>query len=165
MEVQRDSSVVIEYVVKTEDGTLIKGENGPVSLNFVVGYEQLMPALERRLLGLEEGSEVKFVIPAREAFGERDEKLVKKKTFADFPDGRDLLVGKWAVATHARTGTQYGYLVKEKGSDFVVLDYNHPLAGSDLYYELKVVSVRSALPDELEYLRPCEFKENGPDTE
>jgi FKBP-type peptidyl-prolyl cis-trans isomerase 2 len=52
-------------------------------------------------------------------------------------------------------------LVLEKKPDRVVLDYNHPLAGKTLVYQVKVEMVREANQEELEILRPCEFGEAG----
>lgn len=158
MEVGKDKFVIIEYRVHLDDGFFVKGENGAVSLNFVVGYEQVLPALERRLLGLKEGAEVDFVIPAGEAFGEYDALQVHTRTFSEFPEGQSLQVGKWIIATNEQTQAQYSYRVTEKTEDTVTLDFNHPLAGRALYYQVKVVSVRPALKEELEYLRPCEPK-------
>jgi FKBP-type peptidyl-prolyl cis-trans isomerase SlyD len=162
MDIGKDTFVILEYRVKLEDGTYIKGEDGPVSLNFIVGYGQILQALEKRLLGLEAEAETKFTIPAREAFGERDENLVRTRTFAEFPEGRNLEPGRWIVATNELTQAQYSYFVKDKTEDAVVLDYNHPLAGKDLHYQVKVAHVRPAAQEELEYLRPCE---HGPDSE
>jgi FKBP-type peptidyl-prolyl cis-trans isomerase SlyD len=159
MEVGKDRFVILEYRVHLDDGSYVKGENGPVSLNFVVGYDQVLPALERRLLGLGEGVEVEFVVPAAEAFGEYDASQVHVRTFEEFPEGRSLEAGKWIVATNEHTRAQYGYYVKGKDKETITLDFNHPLAGKDLYYQVKVVSVRPALKEELEYLRPCDSKE------
>lgn len=161
MEIQKDASVVIEYAIKLADGSIVKGEREPVSLHFIVGYEQVLPALEQRLRGLQEGERRQFVIPAAVAFGEHRANLVKTRSFEEFPEGRDLESGKWVVAISDRTGTRYGYRVVEKSADAVVLDYNHPLAGQDLHYDVKVIKVRPALQDELEYLRPCEYQDDS----
>ena len=158
MEVGKDTLVILEYTVRLKDGSYVKGENGPVSLNFFPGYGQVLPALESRLLGLSEGEEADFVIPAREAFGEYDGSLLHTKTLADFPEGQSLMPGKWIVATNEHTQAQYSYYIKEKTDEAIVLDFNHPLAGKDLYYKVKVVHVRPALQEELQYLRPCEFQ-------
>jgi FKBP-type peptidyl-prolyl cis-trans isomerase SlyD len=160
MEVGKDMFVIIEYRVQLDDGSYVKGESGPVSLNFIVGYEQVLPALERNLLGLSQGANVRFVIPASQAFGERDASQVYTRTFDEFPEGRALTRGKWIIATNEETQAQYGYYVAGKTEETITLDFNHPLAGKDLTYEVKVAAVRTALKEELEYLRPCEQKDN-----
>ena len=59
-----------------------------------------------------------------------------------------------------------GMIVIKKKPDRIVLDYNHPLAGKALIYQVKVEKVREANREELEILRPCEFGEAGsPPTE
>lgn len=160
MKIEKDSFVVVESVVRLEDGSFVKGDKGPVSMNFVAGYNQVLPALEQRLMGAVVGDELEFVIPAGHAFGDRDEGLVRSRTLNDFPEGRDLEPGRWVVATNEDTGAQYGYYVASKTEDSVVLDFNHPLAGKNLHYWLKVCLVRPATREELEYLRPCEQNED-----
>ncbi|MHC1729447.1 MAG: peptidylprolyl isomerase [Syntrophobacteraceae bacterium] len=160
MEIAKDILAVIEYDLRLEDGTFVKGENGPASMNFIAGYCQVLPGLEQRLLGLRPGSEVEFTIPARDAFGEHDSAEVRTMTFSEFPAGRQLEPGKWAIARSEETQTQFGYFVTEKTDSSITLDYNHPLAGKDLYYRVKVLHVRRALQDELEHLRPCEHGQN-----
>jgi FKBP-type peptidyl-prolyl cis-trans isomerase SlyD len=161
MEIKKDTFVIIDYCIRLEDGSYVKGENGPVSLNFIVGYDQVLSGLERRLLGLEEGAAVEFVIPASEAFGEYDATQVYTKTFDEFPQGHSLEVGKWVVATNEQTQAQYGYHIRGKTEDTIALDFNHPLAGKDLHYQVKVTRVRPALKEELEYLRPCEHGDDS----
>jgi FKBP-type peptidyl-prolyl cis-trans isomerase SlyD len=163
MDVAKDTFVVLEYTVQLEDGSFVKGEDGPVSLNFVVGYGQVLPALEQILLGLEAGTQKEFVIPAQRAFGPRDPSQVRTRTFEEFPEGKKLQVGKWVIATNARTEAQYSYFVADKTEDSVTLDFNHPLAGKDLYYRLKIVHVRPALEEELDYLEPCKRAEESED--
>jgi FKBP-type peptidyl-prolyl cis-trans isomerase SlyD len=164
MEIGKDTFVILEYTVRLEDGTFLKGgpQGDRASLNFVVGYDQVLPALELRLLGVEEGTQLDLVIPAREAFGERQEHLLQHKTYQEFPQGRDLPAGKWVVASNEYTKAQYSYYIQDKNEDFVVLDYNHPLAGKDLHYCLKVIKVRPASTEELAYLRPCESPQDQP---
>lgn len=165
MEVAKDMFVIIEYTVRLADGSFVKGGNGPVSLNFIVDYNQILSSLERRLLGLKEGDQTDFVIPAQEAFGEYDPSQVRSKSFEDFPEGRSLVAGKWVVATNEETQAQYSYYVKEKTDGTVALDFNHPLAGKDLYYDVKIIQIRPASNEEIKHLRPCEGseREESPD--
>lgn len=162
MEIAKDRFVIIEYDLRLEDGSYVKGENGPVSMNFVAGYGQVLPALEKQLLGAGEGARLDFVIPAGDAFGSHDEKLVRTMTFEEFPSGRRLEAGKWALAKNEDTQAQYSYLVLEKTGSYIKLDYNHPLAGKNLHYRIKVVHVRDALKEELEEIRPCEHGKAQP---
>ena len=165
MQVAKDSFVIIEYTVRLEDGSYVMGENGPASLNFIVDYNQILPSLERRLLGMSTGEEASFVIPAQEAFGDHDPTQVRTLKLDDFPEGRGLLEGKWVRAANEETQAQYSYFVKEKTDRTVTLDFNHPLAGKDLYYRVKVVHVRPALNEELEHLRPCQFGSENTEAE
>ncbi len=158
MEIVKDCVVTIAYTVQLEDGSFVKGSHtSPASLNFTAGYQQILPALERQLYGLREGDEVRFVIPAEEAFGPHRQDLCRRKRYEDFPEGRYLEEGRWVVATNEATGAQYSYKVIEKTDHDVLLDFNHPLAGHDLFYRVKVLKVRPATEEELHFLRPCEF--------
>jgi FKBP-type peptidyl-prolyl cis-trans isomerase SlyD len=164
MKITKDSFVVMEYDLHLEDGSYVKGQDAPASMNFIAGYNQVLPGLEKRLLGLEEGAEAEFTIPSGEAFGDCDQSLVQTRSLAEFPEGRHLEPGKWALAKNEDTKAQFSYLVRAKTDSSITLDFNHPLAGKDLYYRVKVVKVRPALPDELEFLRPCEHaKPEGED--
>lgn len=155
MEIGQDMFAVIEYTVQLDDGSFVKGEDGPVSMNFVVGYNQIMPSLELQLIGLREGMEKEFVIPACDAFGEYDPHQVRVRPLDEFPEGRNLEAGKWAIATNPETEAQFSYFVREKTSETVTLDFNHPLAGRALHYRVRVMRVRPADEEELHYLRPC----------
>jgi FKBP-type peptidyl-prolyl cis-trans isomerase SlyD len=156
MQIAKDRFVVIEYSLRLDDGSFVKGEKSPASMNFIAGYGQVLPALEKRLIGLGQGAQTELEIPAAEAFGEHDESLIRTMDLSSFPAGRDLEPGRWALARNKATGAQYSYLVVGKTDSTITVDYNHPMAGKDLHYHVKVALVRPALEEELEFLRPCE---------
>jgi FKBP-type peptidyl-prolyl cis-trans isomerase SlyD len=156
MRIAKDSFVVIEYSLRLEDGSFLKGENTPASMNFIAGYGQVLAALEKELIGLEQGAQKELIIPASDGFGERDESLVQTMALSGFPHGRNLEPGRWATAKNEATGAQYSYFVREKTDSTITIDYNHPLAGKDLYYTVDVILVRPAFAEELEFVRPCE---------
>jgi len=130
-------------------------------MEFVTGYNQVIPGLERRVIGLSQGDEAEITVNPGEGFGPYDPSLVQEKTFERFPEGKNLEEGRWALATNPQHRVTFGYLVVEKKPDSIVLDYNHPLAGKTLVYHVKVEKVREANREELEILRPCEFGNPG----
>lgn len=158
-----NSYVKIKYTVRLENGEIIKGDpaEGLAHMEFVTGYNQIIPGLERRLIGMSPGDRGEIVVPSEEGFGQHDPELIQEKTFQEFPAGRDLEEGRWARATNPQHRVTFGYLVLEKLPDRVVLDYNHPLAGKTLIYQVSVDRVREANREELEILRPCEFGQQG----
>lgn len=151
--------VRIRYTVKLESGEIIKGDpNDSLEyLDFITGFDQVVPGLESRLIGYNRGDHVELRIPPEEAFGPYNPSLVQERTFDDFPEGTSLEPGKWAVASNEQYKIQDGYLVKEKGPNSVTLDYNHPLAGKALIYELSITEERPARQDELALIKPCDF--------
>ena len=158
-----NSYVILKYMVTLENGEIVKGdpEEGLAHMEFVTGYNQVIPGLERRVIGLSQGDEAEVTVPPDEGFGQYDPDQIQEKTFTEFPEGKDLEEGRWALATNPQHRVTFGYLVLEKKTDRVVLDYNHPLAGKTLVYQVKVEMVREANREELEILRPCEFGEAG----
>ena len=164
MTIQPENSyVTIKYTVRLENDEIVKGdpEEGLAHMEFVSGYNQIIPGLERRLVGMSQGDKGEIGILPEEGFGPYDPSLVQEKTFKEFPEGKNLTEGRWVRATNPEHRVTFGYLVLEKKSDRVILDYNHPLAGKTLIYQVSVENVREARRDELEILRPCEFGDPG----
>jgi FKBP-type peptidyl-prolyl cis-trans isomerase SlyD len=155
---RENTRVSLKYTVRLDTGDIVKGDSakGLAHMEFVTGYNQVLPALEMKVIGLSEGQEVAFALPPEEAFGDYDPSLVQERTFVEFPQGRDLEEGRWVRATNPDHLVSFGYRVIEKRADRVVLDYNHPLAGQTLHYQIKIDKVSEASKEELEILRPCE---------
>lgn len=154
------SYVRIKYTVSLESGEILKGDpdDGLEHMCFVTGFNQVLPGLERRLIGLKKGGAVKISIPPEEAFGLHDGSLVVEKSFIEFPEGKSLESGKWVSAANKQHKIQSSYYVKEKKPNSVILDYNHPFAGENLTYDLMVVEARPATQEELALIRPCDFE-------
>ena len=110
-----------------------------------LGNGELAAAVEARLIGLVEGSEESFSLAAGEAFGERDAGLVQRvrRSLLDAHGDAD---GDYRVGDVVRFPTPDGQatfagVVQEVGSDDVVFDFNHPLAGRPVTFDVKLVAV------------------------
>ena len=120
--------------------------DGGKPIRYVHGYGMLVPGLEKRLIGLVAGEEKEIVVPAVEAYGEHDDELV-------YELGRDEIQGDVGegdeIVLEDEEGDQASVFVVEVTKDTVLVDGNHPLAGIDLRYRVKVREVRDATTDEL----------------
>jgi len=160
--IAQDQYVVLEYRLRLDSGEQIRGTPAaPAYLTFVAGCQELMPGLERRLWGLREQEEVEFVVPAAEAFGEYDPSNTQEWSRKVFPAGMELKVGQKVIPANLPFPPEYPLSIKEVKENSVILDMNHPLAGHDLHYSVKVVEVRPATPEELQPLKQCKSCQEG----
>ncbi len=134
-------------------------ESDPASpMPVVVGYGQLLPALERALDGLAAGERCTAVLAPRDAYGSRDPHAIIEVDRADFPP--DVAAGDRFEAERD-DGAVVVLQVIDVAEDLVVLDTNHPLAGQRVQYEVDVLEVRPATAEELD--RAVERLEEAPD--
>jgi len=156
MIIHRDCFVTLAYRLRLNSGEYVRGSAAaPETLTFVVGYNELLPALENRLLGLRPGDERQFTIPAAEAFGARNPNLLQEYSRKRFPAGAELRPGQAVVPSPCAIPIEFPYRIVEVREDTVILDQNHPLAGEDLNYEVKVLEVRPATDEELAARQTC----------
>ena len=155
--IAQDQYVCLEYRLRLDSGEQIRGTaEAPALLTFVAGCNELMPGLERRLRGLREQEAVEFVVPAAEAFGLYEPENVQEWSKKVFPPEMELKVGEKVLPANLPFPPEYPLTIKEVREDSVILDLNHPLAGHDLHYWVKVLEVRPATPEELEPLKQCQ---------
>lgn len=149
--IQANAFVVLDYVLKDSEGEVVDrsdGEDGE-PIRYVHGYGMLVPGLEVRLKGLAKGDQRDILVPAAEAFGEHDEELVLEVDRAEFPDPKVVAVGDEFIA-ESPDGDEAVMHVVEVRDDVVVVDANHPLAGTDLVYSVTVRELRPATSEEIE---------------
>ena len=150
--VQAGSFLTLHYRLAGPAGDIINTfADKPATLT--VGTGELSPAVEQRLLGLEEGTRAQFDIPAGEAFGERNPEMVQwvaRKLLVQMgdPDERYGLGDVVQFPTPDGLGS-YAGAVRELGEDkdgdghpdAVLFDFNHPLAGQPVTFEVRVIGV------------------------
>jgi FKBP-type peptidyl-prolyl cis-trans isomerase SlyD len=151
MQVSKDKVVTFHYVIKDkETGEVIEDskEHGePAKVLF--GRNLLLEGLEKGMMGMEEGERRTIEVKPEEGYGEVDPELIQKvprEYFGDIKLERGMLL---------RAQTPDGQIIDLRVVDFddqnVIVDLNHPLAGKTLIFEVEVLKVRDATPDELEH--------------
>jgi len=137
----------VEYTVKNEKGEVVDTNVGGAPLEFISGKQQMIPGFEKAVTEMNVGEEKEVVIPASEAYGEyRDDltQILPKEQF----EGIELEKGM-TLYGQGPDGQTVAVTVKDFNDKEVTIDYNHPLAGQDLTFNIKVLNEREATADEV----------------
>lgn len=132
--------ITLHFAVRLMDGTEMDSTFGGEPASFVWGDGSLLPGFERAILGLKAGDRRSVFIDAQSGFGEYNEQNVqhfRRDTFAA-PDGMEVgTVMNFADAA----GAELPGVVSALDEQWVTVDFNHPLAGRELTFEVEIVRV------------------------
>ena len=145
MKIEKDTVVTLRYKVAESNGKLIEESKDPM-VYLHGGYDNTLPKIEAALDGQEAGFDVTLQLLPEDAFGVRDEALVRTIAKKDFPPG--VKVGG-QLEGRTDDGTPHVFHVTKIKGPVVLLDGNHPLAGKELRFHLKVTGVRAASAEEI----------------
>jgi len=145
MKIGKDTVVTMTYKVVNAQGKTLDQSQEPTAY-LHGGYDNTLPKIEAALDGQEVGYSATLNLSAADAFGERDEGLLKTIPKSEFPPGVKL---GGQLRGRADDGSEHIFNVVKIKGDKVLLDGNHPWAGQALSFALKVVEVRAASADEV----------------
>ena len=149
MQIANDVVALIEYTLTDDQGNVIDSSVGGEPLAYLHGAGNIIPGLESALEGKKVGDSLKVSVAPAEGYGEKDDGLLQVVPRTMFRGVDQIEVG---MQFHAQTdyGMQVITVAKVEG-DNVTVDGNHPLAGQNLNFDVKVVEVRAASAEELEH--------------
>jgi len=140
MGIEKGKKIAFEYTL-TVDGQEVDSSKGKEPLEYTHGDNSLIPGLTSRMEGMEEGEERKIDVPAEEGYG-----MVNPEAFKEFPRNNlpPDMKPKVGMMLQAQRPDGSTLPVKITGvkDDTVVVDLNHPLAGKELSFDVKVVSIQ-----------------------
>lgn len=139
--------VSMHYKLTNDEGTLLDSSDGGEPLTYLHGASNIIPGLEKELVGKIEGSTLKVRVEPAEAYGEVVDEMVHTVDKSAFNDA-DIEVGMTFHAQSPEGDTQQ-ITIKAVDGDQVTIDANHPLAGVALTFDVEVVSIREATEDEI----------------
>ncbi len=144
-QVQPGSFLTLHYRLSGPDGTDLINTFDAKPATLSLGTGELAPAIEARLLGLAEGTRRSFELAAGEAFGERNPELlqrVKRSLLGELgdPDERYSVGDVVRFPTPDGSGAYAGVL-REVDGEVLVFDFNHPLAGRPVTFEVQLIGV------------------------
>lgn len=154
MKIGKGSVVSLQYQLHLGDGVTFDASTPGDPLVYLHGESQIVPGLESALAGLEQGATLQVAVAPADGYGELDLEAVQRVPMTAFPEGFVPEVGAELVA-QGPDGEPLPFVVKgvEKSlqGDIVVVDFNHPLAGKTLHFDVTVAEVRAATTEELEH--------------
>ncbi len=148
MKIEKDRVVSFHYTVSEVGQAPIESSKDRDPLVILIGHGNIIPGLETAMQDKEAGAGFSVDVPASDAYGEYREGLTQRIPKKHFGDAR-LQPGQQVVLQ-----TNFGpraVTVKKVGLSVVDVDLNHPMAGKDLHFDVEIVDVREATPEELEH--------------
>jgi FKBP-type peptidyl-prolyl cis-trans isomerase SlpA len=144
-QVQAGSFLTLHYRLADPDGNDVINTFNDKPATLSLGTGALAPAMEERLLGLSEGTRTSFQLEASEAYGQRNPELVqrvRRSLLVDLGgDGERFSVGDVVQFPTPDGQGAYAGVVREVGDEWLLFDFNHPLAGRPLTFEVHLIGV------------------------
>ncbi len=151
MQIANDKVVTMHYKLSLGSGEILDSSferNAPFS--FIAGHNQIIPGLEKSLMGMKAGDKKAIEVQPDEGYGERDDNLVQIVPREQIPEEIELFEGK-VLQAQGPQGVPLEVTVVKVTDEEVTIDMNHPLAGQTLHFDVEIMEVRDATPEELEH--------------
>jgi len=149
MVVADDVVVSLAYALLLGNGEAIERTEDDDALQFIQGHGQIIPGLEDALYGMAVGEEKAVIVDPTEGYGEYDKDNMQVMPRNSFPPELELEIGTGLRLRDQDSDEVHTVYVAEVDGDDVVLDFNHPLAGETLHFQIKVTDLRPATAEEL----------------
>lgn len=139
--VSKGKHVSLEYTLKLNDKDVVESNVGGEPMTYVHGSQEIVPGLEKALEGMSVGEKKHIAVKPADAYGEVDRKAIQEVKKSLVPEHA------WKVGAELEARGPEGQSlfphVTEVKADSVVLDFNHPLAGKTLYFDVKILDIRA----------------------
>jgi FKBP-type peptidyl-prolyl cis-trans isomerase SlyD len=132
--------VSLEYTLKLDDKSVVESNVGKQPLTYTHGTRQLIPGLEKALEGLTVGDTKQVTVAPADGYGEQDPQALQEVQKKLIPP--DALVVGSRLQGKAPDGRMVYPRVAEIKDETVVLDFNHPLAGQTLHFDVKILDIQ-----------------------
>lgn len=138
------TEVSLHFSLTLEDGQVVDSNFEREPANFTFGDGSLLPGFEEALVGLQSGERQQFSIPPEKGFGQPNPNNVQSVQRNSFDDDMDIAEGLVVSFADAAGGELPG-VVKSFDDEEVLVDFNHPLAGRTIVFDVHIISVKPAV--------------------
>ncbi|GAB3092352.1 peptidylprolyl isomerase [Aestuariicella hydrocarbonica] len=138
------TEVTLHFALKLENGEVIDSNFNTKPASFVVGDGNLLPGFERALAGMGAGEKNTFVIKPEDGFGQSNPNNLQVMPRDQFDDSVELVEGLMLSFADAQKAELPG-IVSKFDDETVTIDFNHPLAGRNILFEVEILQVAPAV--------------------
>ena len=133
-------TVTVHYTGSFDDGEVFDTTQGRTPLIYVEGNHEVVPGFEAAVLSMEPGEKKRVHLEPCEAYGERRMELLYTMPTVEIPNYDDLVVGEMIYLMNDEGYQQLARVVKVEDDGMTIFDFNHPMAGCGLNFELELLS-------------------------
>lgn len=137
------SQISMHFAIRLEDGQTVDSTFERMPARFALGDGNLLPGFEEYLLGLSAGDHQQFAIPPEKGFGQPNPQNIQEMKRSTFPVDMPVAPGLMVSFADAQ-GSELPGVISHAEGDWVTVDFNHPLAGKTLTFEVQILEVRDA---------------------
>ena len=142
-EISPGKQVTLHFSLRLDDGGMIDSNFDGTPATFCVGDESLLPGFERALFGLKAGDQASYRLRPEQAFGQHNPSNIQRIPRDQFAADLQLQPGLVVSFADARQTELPGTIAAVEGN-MVVVDFNHPLAGREIQFDVKIIAVSPA---------------------
>lgn len=150
MAIGANKVVTVNYKLSDDQGNLIQTTKENEPFVYLSGNNQILPKLEEAIDNMLIGGKKNIELESSDAYGNYDEKAIQQVKKNAFPEGANLEPGMEYMA-HSPEGQPVPFVIKEVKDDDITIDFNHPLAGKNLNFDVELVDVRDATEEEMQH--------------
>ena len=148
MRVEQNKVVMMHYKLADKDGNVIDQSEGRPPLAYIHGIGALVPGLENELEGKAKGDKFSTIVAPEDAYGARDEELVRVVPKSGFQGDEEMTIGMQIQIDTGDKGLAIATLTSIDGDD-ITLDLNHPLSDMELHFDIEIMDIREATEKEI----------------
>ena len=138
--IKNGDTVKVHYTGSLDNGTVFDSSESREPIEFTVGSAQLIKGFDQGVLGMKKGEEKTIHIKAADAYGEHNSQLIRRVPKTALPQDREPQVGM-VIGLVRSDGVQAEARIIEVTKEDIAIDMNHPLAGKDLNFKIKIIEV------------------------
>ena len=150
MAIEQNKVVTMNFTLKDDEGNLLDSTEKGGPFSYISGKNMVLPKLEEALSGMLIGSKKNIKLEAKDGYGDYNDDAIQVVGKENFPEDIVLEVGMEYMAS-SPDGVKMPFTISNVDGEEITIDFNHPLAGKNLNFDIELLNVRDATAEELSH--------------